>query len=59
MAGTSSRTTGGRHTRTFIDQVVRHSLDNSAVEAFAAYLGAMFETPAALATSIEKFLSAA
>jgi pimeloyl-ACP methyl ester carboxylesterase len=109
-------TTGSKQTRTFIDQVVRHSLDNSAVEAFAAYLGAwatddfsgdvrpdatspvkvivgetdaaisadvarqtwlryfpnaelevmanaghypMFETPVALATSIEKFLSAA
>jgi glycine/D-amino acid oxidase-like deaminating enzyme/pimeloyl-ACP methyl ester carboxylesterase len=31
-------TTGSRLTRTFIDLVVRHSLDNSAVEAFGAYL---------------------
>jgi pimeloyl-ACP methyl ester carboxylesterase len=31
-------TTGGKLTKSFIDQVVRHSLDNSTVEAFAAYL---------------------
>lgn len=31
-------TTGGGLTRTFIDQMVQHSLDNSAVEAFGAYL---------------------
>lgn len=109
-------TTGGKLTKTFIDGVVRHSLENSAVEAFAAYLTAwaktdfsaqvtaddkapvkiivgetdaaisadvarqtwlayfphadlevmanaghypMFETPVALATSIERFLAAA
>ena len=109
-------TTGNRLTKTFIDGVVRHSRENSAREAFAAYLDAwartdfsggltvdeetpvkiivgendaaisadvarqtwltyfpnaelevfanaghypMFETPAALATSIEKFLNGA
>ena len=31
-------TTGSRLTKTFVDQVVRHSLDNSTVDAFAAYL---------------------
>jgi pimeloyl-ACP methyl ester carboxylesterase len=31
-------TTGNKLTRTFIDRVVRHSLDNSTAEAFAAYL---------------------
>jgi pimeloyl-ACP methyl ester carboxylesterase len=31
-------TTGNRLTKTFIDQVVQHSLDQSAVAAFAAYL---------------------
>lgn len=31
-------TTGSKLTKTFIDQLVRHSLDNSTVEAFAAYL---------------------
>jgi pimeloyl-ACP methyl ester carboxylesterase len=31
-------TTGGRLSGTFIDQVVQHSLDNSTVPAFAAYL---------------------
>ncbi len=33
-------TTGNKLTRAFIDEVVRHSLDNSAEEAFAAYLQA-------------------
>ncbi len=33
-------TTGNRLTKTFINGVVQHSLDNSAVEAFAAYLQA-------------------
>jgi pimeloyl-ACP methyl ester carboxylesterase len=36
--------TGGRLTRTFIDGVVRHSLENSAADAFAAYLIAWAET---------------
>jgi pimeloyl-ACP methyl ester carboxylesterase len=31
-------TTGSKLTKAFIDQLVRHSLDNSTVEAFAAYL---------------------
>jgi pimeloyl-ACP methyl ester carboxylesterase len=31
-------TTGSRLTKTFIDQIVRHSLENSAKEAFGAYL---------------------
>ena len=31
-------TTGNKLTRTFINRVVQHSLDNSTVEAFAAYL---------------------
>lgn len=31
-------TTGSRLTRSFINQLVRHSLDNSTVEAFSAYL---------------------
>jgi pimeloyl-ACP methyl ester carboxylesterase len=31
-------TTGSRLTRTFINRVVQHSLDNSSVQAFAAYL---------------------
>ena len=31
-------TTGSKLTKSFIDQVVQHSLDNSTVEAFAAYL---------------------
>jgi pimeloyl-ACP methyl ester carboxylesterase len=31
-------TTGSRLTRSFIDQLVRHSVDNSTVEAFSAYL---------------------
>ena len=31
-------TTGNRLTKTFIDQVVQHSLDQSTVEAFGAYL---------------------
>jgi len=31
-------TTGSRLTKSFIDQLVRHSLDNSTVEAFGAYL---------------------
>ncbi len=31
-------TTGSKLTKTFIDQLVQHSLDNSTVEAFAAYL---------------------
>jgi pimeloyl-ACP methyl ester carboxylesterase len=31
-------TTGSKLTRSFIDQLVRHSLENSTVEAFAAYL---------------------
>jgi pimeloyl-ACP methyl ester carboxylesterase len=33
-------TTGNKLTRTFINQVVQHSLDNSTVEAFRAYLQA-------------------
>ncbi len=33
-------TTGNKLTKTFIDHVVQHSLDNSTVEAFAAYLQA-------------------
>ena len=33
-------TTGSKLTKTFINRVVQHSLDNSAVEAFAAYLQA-------------------
>jgi pimeloyl-ACP methyl ester carboxylesterase len=33
-------TTGNKLTRTFIDHIVRNSLDNSTVEAFAAYLQA-------------------
>ena len=33
-------TTGNKLTKTFINHVVRHSLDNSTVEAFAAYLQA-------------------
>jgi pimeloyl-ACP methyl ester carboxylesterase len=33
-------TTGNKLTRTFINHVVQHSLDNSTVEAFAAYLQA-------------------
>jgi pimeloyl-ACP methyl ester carboxylesterase len=33
-------TTGNKLTKTFINQVVQHSLDNSTVEAFAAYLQA-------------------
>jgi len=33
-------TTGNKLTRTFINRVVQHSLDNSTVEAFAAYLQA-------------------
>jgi pimeloyl-ACP methyl ester carboxylesterase len=33
-------TTGNMLTRTFINQVVQHSLDNSTTEAFAAYLQA-------------------
>ncbi len=37
-------TTGGRHTRTFIDHVVQHSLDNSTVEAFGAYRPAWAKT---------------
>jgi pimeloyl-ACP methyl ester carboxylesterase len=31
-------TTGSKLTRAFVDQVVRHSLENSTVQAFAAYL---------------------
>jgi pimeloyl-ACP methyl ester carboxylesterase len=31
-------TTGNKLTKSFIDQVVRHSLENSTVEAFGAYL---------------------
>ena len=31
-------TTGSRLTKSFIEQLVRHSLDNSTVEAFGAYL---------------------
>lgn len=31
-------TTGGRLTKSFIDQLVRHSMENSTVEAFGAYL---------------------
>ena len=31
-------TTGSRLTKSFIDQVVRHSMENSTVEAFGAYL---------------------
>jgi hypothetical protein len=41
----------------FIDQVVQHSLDQSTVEAFGAYLQS-WATPVALATSIEEFLAA-
>jgi pimeloyl-ACP methyl ester carboxylesterase len=37
-------TTGSKLTRTFINYVVQHSLDNSAVEAFAAYLLAWART---------------
>jgi pimeloyl-ACP methyl ester carboxylesterase len=33
-------TTGNKLTKTFINRVAQHSLDNSAVEAFAAYLQA-------------------
>jgi len=33
-------TTGNKLTKVFINKVVRHSLDNSTVEAFAAYLQA-------------------
>ena len=33
-------TTGNKLTKTFINHVVQHSLDNSSVEAFAAYLPA-------------------
>lgn len=111
-----NRTTGNRLTRAFVEEVARHSVENSAVEAFGAYLDAwanddfsgtvtpdsatpvkvivgetdpaisadvmrqtwlayfpdaelevlanaghypMFETPVALATSIERFLGAA
>jgi pimeloyl-ACP methyl ester carboxylesterase len=37
-------TTGNKLTKTFINRVVQHSLDNSAVEAFAAYLQAWAKT---------------
>jgi pimeloyl-ACP methyl ester carboxylesterase len=37
-------TTGNKLTKTFIDHVVQHSLDNSTVEAFAAYLQAWART---------------
>ena len=37
-------TTGGRLTSTFIDRVVQHSLDNSTVEAFGAYLESWAKT---------------
>ncbi len=37
-------TTGARLTKTFIDQVVQRSLDDSAVEAFAAYLQSWAKT---------------
>jgi pimeloyl-ACP methyl ester carboxylesterase len=37
-------TTGSKLTKTFINQVVRHSLENSAEEAFAAYLLAWAKT---------------
>lgn len=37
-------TTGSKLTRTFIDQVVRHSLENSTEDAFAAYLDAWAKT---------------
>ena len=37
-------TTGNKLTRTFINHVVRHSLDNSSVAAFAAYLQAWART---------------
>jgi hypothetical protein len=45
-------TTEGGLSSAFVNHVVQHSLDNSAVEAFAA----LYETPAALAASIEEFL---
>lgn len=37
-------TTGNRLTRTFVDEVVRHSLSNSTTEAFGAYLTAWAHT---------------
>ncbi len=37
-------TTGSKLTKTFIDRVVRHSLENSAVEAFGAYLPSWAKT---------------
>ena len=37
-------TTGGKLTATFVNYVVRHSLENSAVEAFAAYLQSWAKT---------------
>ena len=37
-------TTGSKLTKTFIDQVVRHSAENSTTEAFAAYLDAWART---------------
>jgi pimeloyl-ACP methyl ester carboxylesterase len=37
-------TTGGRLTKTFVHQVVRHSLENSTVEAFSAYLPSWAKT---------------
>ena len=37
-------TTGSRLTKTFVSQVVQHSLDNSTVEAFGAYLPAWART---------------
>jgi pimeloyl-ACP methyl ester carboxylesterase len=37
-------TTGSRLTKTFVDQVVRHSLENSTVEAFSGYLPSWAKT---------------
>jgi pimeloyl-ACP methyl ester carboxylesterase len=37
-------TTGGRLPRAFVDHIVQHSLDNSEVEAFGAYLGSWAKT---------------
>jgi len=37
-------TTGGRLPRAFVDHIVQHSLDNSAVEAFGAYLHSWAKT---------------
>jgi pimeloyl-ACP methyl ester carboxylesterase len=46
-------TTGNKLTRTFINHIVQHSLDNSTVEAFAAYLQAWAKSDLTAAARVD------